>query len=246
MIICISNLVLLCIVSFFILKFSLDSQDQQAQKAISTLKSEQQNEEKFLRISFESKCKAIASIMAENAVGVIESFDYDTLQTMVDNASQDPEIKHIAIFDGNGDLIAGEDCSVANNETFQIDIMSGQDKIGLIHIHRDNSLITNKMLEVSARIETLVQEFHTIRKASINKMTTISIAVSISGLLSLCFTSYILLKTSIVKPLQQLIEDVTTTSNEVNRISSSVSTLQNQWQIPRMNRQPASKRHLQV
>ena len=92
-IVCTSNLLLICVISSFILKYSLNSQDSQAQKAIETLKTEQENEESLLRSNFESKCNAIALIMAQNAINAIESFDYDTLEIMVKNASQDPEIK---------------------------------------------------------------------------------------------------------------------------------------------------------
>ncbi len=222
-IMCSSTLLLVIILSSLLLTKSNISQKSQADQAVAVMQTEQQNEEKLLKQSFERKSQAIASIMALNAVNLIESFDYDTLETMSENASSDPEIKDVAFFDENDKLLAGTPCTDKNGDVYKFDIIDSDGKvIGYVHMHRDDSLISGEMKAVSDRIDKLVSEFDVMRRKNGRKMVRYTAVIGFSGLLLMCVALFVLMKFRVVKPMQQLINAVSNTSEGVGQVSHSV------------------------
>lgn len=221
-IVCSSTLLLIIVLSALLLVISNRSQQSLAARAIAALGSERQNQETLLKQSFERKSQAIAEIMALNAANLIESFDFDSLELMAQSASADPEIKHVAIYGKDNKLLAGLECSTPSDDTYQNEIVNEDGTIGIIHIHRDNTIITSQMQVVSDRITEMVGEFNLLRQRSFHIMIASTVIIAASGLITICAVIYLLLKFKVVGPFKILINAVSDTSHEVGGVSHSV------------------------
>ena len=220
-IVCSVNIILITTLSIITITFTSRSQQAQSQEFIDAFRSEHKNEEIILTNSFEKKCKSLASLMALNAVNLIESFDYDALEIIAQNAAQDDDINHVTFFDKDGAEITPHKGDCQN--TIKFDIISEGNKIGWVEIDRNDQFIKDKMADLSARIDNLVEKSEQSRKESKAEITSIIVIASTGGLLALCAIIFIMLKMHIVNPIQKLINKVENTSNIVNRASTSIS-----------------------
>ncbi len=224
LIVFLSNFVLISILSGLFLKLNNDTQKSQARLTIETLKTELDNQIQLLQHSYENKCQAIAAVMALNAVNMIESFDYDNLAVMVANAESDPEIKHIAIYDNNHKVLAGSACTEPSNDVFTVNINNTEgENLGLVHIHRNNSTITNQMQQVENRIQQLISQFNAIQKNNFHKTMNYTAAITVCGMFILCLTIFLLFRSNIIKPMQLMISAVANTSRGVHLVSKNIS-----------------------
>ena len=220
-IICSINIVLIAILSALTIKITSRSQQEQSKAFIDAFRTEHKNEEQMLQSSFDKKCKAIASLMALNAVNLIESFDYDALEVIAKNAAEDDDINHVTFYDKDGTAITPHEGNCLN--AFNYDIISENEKIGWVEIDRNDSFIKNKMSALSERIDNLVTDSEKSRKQSAAKVMQIVIITAVIGLLTLCGIIFVMLRKHVIKPIQNLINKVESTSVTVNHVSTSIS-----------------------
>ncbi len=220
-IICSVNIVLISSLSAIIITFTSKSQQKQSEAFIEAFNAEHKNEEQMLMNSFDKKCKSIASLMALNAVSLIESFDYDALEVIAQNASQDDDINHVTFFDKDGAELTPHKGNCQNTIVF--DISSEGEKIGWVEIDRNDQFIKDKMAALSSRIASLVKDSEASRKRCKSEVAKITIAAASCGLFILCTIIFFMLKKHIVTPIQNLINKVENTSNIVNHVSNSIS-----------------------
>ena len=195
----------------------------QRQRFIEILKDQQEEEGRLLNESLFKKGQAIANLLAQIASGFIVGFDFDTLEQLTKNTTQDPDIAFVCFFDNEGKRIAGKskvdkDLIIINKK-----ILFEDEEVGKLRIGLKNDSTQKRIAQISERIKKISKSEEINTKKAIKRLAIFISIMSLFGVSVICFLIYLMVSKIIVTPLENIITRLKEASSQVASASSQVS-----------------------
>jgi len=206
------------------------SQSQQADAFIASLRQEQEKEKQLLEQALMQKAAVLTTLISQTASELIAAYDFDTLAQLAESGASDRDVAHITFYDAENKPLTEE---VENlQEGIEIkthEINYDGDLVGYLKIGLSHESINQNMAELSGRIDAVIKKTGHARDEA-QKTSIINTGISaVVGIVLLCLTVYFILKQLIVKPINQIVESLTSGASRVasasNQISSSSQSL---------------------
>ncbi len=160
------TLLLIAVLSLVTVSTAVRSQSRQVDIFIESLKHEQSCEEQLLREKLSQKGESLAALLAQTGMGLIVSYDFETLDRLVQDTIRDPDIEFVIFYDGDEKPIAQNPASDSDRgtdrkegiETIRQEIVFEEELTGFVEIGLNLAPIRKTMNDISARIENLIQD----------------------------------------------------------------------------------------
>ena len=178
------------------------SQSKQAERFLRQLRAERELEAQLLRDNLFRKGESFAIFIARNAYKYLSNFDYEYLETMGDDAEQDPDILFVEFRDTEGGYFyEGQHHAEAH---ITQEIASGGDVIGSVEIGLNISSVDQTVAGVSERIDTVIGETLDAQSAGFRELIRIIVVSAAIEVFVLCIVIFLVLSRVIVTPLQHV------------------------------------------
>ena len=217
-------LVLMMVLAAVVIYTANSSQARQADSFVQTLKAEQQQQEKLLRQSLISKGEAMSFMVAQNAVSLINDYDFDSLKERARDIVQDEHIVGVVFYDAGGQVIAQAKTGEAlDTQTFRKDIVNGDSVIGQVEVTVSFASVKKSIDSLSVRIATLLQTTNREIEAASWKIGATTLVVAAIIVLFMCLIIYWCVDRFVVKPVRVIIQGLDEGARQVTAASAQLS-----------------------
>lgn len=205
------------------------AQEKQADMFFQTLKQEQQNQEKLLRQSLLGKAEAVAALLAQNAVGTIINYDFDSLKDRARDAILDQDIAGVIFYEAGGKILAQAKTSGAlDSQTITKDIVSEGKAIGRLEVIVSFASVRKDVDSLAARISDLLQSTSREIDAATWQIGVSTLVVAGVIVLFMCIIIYWCLGRFVVAPVRFIIDGLDEGARQVTAASAQLSSASNQ------------------
>ena len=202
---------------------------QQAEAFIASLRNEQEKEKQLLEQALMQKGEVLKLLLAQTAAGLISAYDFDTLAQLAKSSASDQDVVFVTFYDAEKKPITEEGRRLEGIEVKTSEIKFEDELLGYVKIGLSLESIRQNMAELTNRIDAVVQQTGQTRDEA-RRISIINAGVSaVVGLVLLCLAVYFTLNRLIVKPVNRIVEQLTSGAGRVaaasNQISSSSQSL---------------------
>lgn len=169
------------------------------------------------------KVEAMVSLMAQSAVNLINSYDFDSVNEIAVSGIQDKWIDYVVFYDTSGEKIGGEKGNDVS-DVIKRDIMQDGSIIGSIEIGMDFSSLQQKITNLRAEAEKSRNLAEHTGAANIQKLTTTIGVVSFFGIVLLCLVMVLMFKRVVIKPVANIVQELSSVAFQVNNSANEVAS----------------------
>ncbi len=219
------TVVLFAVLTLVIVQTSSRSQSQQADGFKQVVTDLLAKEQKTLALKLEEKGQSFAALLAMNGAPLILGYDFDSLQQMADNASQDNDIAYVVFLgmDGNPLTSAAEEQGKGLKKISREISFEGE-AIGTVELGLSLALIREKEVEAAVRNKKLAAQTDTdLKNASRNLMYLVLLS-AVVGVAVFCLSIFVCLKKYVVKPVNAIVVGISSGANEVTAASEQLES----------------------
>jgi len=201
------------------------SQSQQAEAFTASLRQEQEKEKQLLEQALMQKGAVLTTLISKTAAGLIAAYDFDTLAQLAESGTSDQDVAHITFYDAENKPLAEE----VENLQEGIEIKTHEinyegDLVGYVKIGLSLESINQNMTELSGRIDAVIQKTSLARDEAQKKSIVNTGISAVVGVVLLCLAVYLILKQLIVKPINQIVDSLTSGASRVAAASTQISS----------------------
>jgi methyl-accepting chemotaxis protein len=189
--------------SILIIKGADQALSKQAHMFTSSLEKEQDNEESLLRRSLIKKGNSIVAILAETATGLILNYDYDTLEIMARNSTQDADIAFVAFYDAEGQPLTKLHNNMAGFNILKKQLEADGEVVGALEVGLDDTAIKSNMHAVHERFEEMTASATSLQAEAKGTLMKLICAGAVSGLALICAAIYVSLSKIVIVPIKK-------------------------------------------
>ncbi len=192
--------VLLTVMTVIIISTVTTHQSQQADGFVDVLKTEQGRQETLLREALLQKGDSLASSLSLTAAGLIANFDYDGLTKAAVNIEADKDVVSVAFFDEDGKRLGSDESEETEATTAKTGegtelitkkILSDGEPAGRTELVLSFASVEESMTNITARIETTVQEIRAENANAAWAVGEITIICAAAAVMALCLAIYL-------------------------------------------------------
>jgi methyl-accepting chemotaxis protein len=189
--------------SVLIIKGADKALSKQAHVFTSSLEKEQQNEELLLRDILLNKGNSIVALLAETATDLISNYDYDTLEIMAQNSTQDGDIAFVAFYDAEGQPLTRLQRKRSDFKVLKKRLEADGEVVGAIEVGLDDAAITSNMHDVHQRFEAMTLSARSLQAEANGTLMKLICAGAVSGLALICAAIYFSLSKIVIVPIKK-------------------------------------------
>ena len=187
-------------------------------------------EKKNLAFELEKKGNSLAALLALNSAPLILGYDFDSVQQMADNASEDSDVVSVVFFgvEKNPLTTVPEEQQVEGVKKISREISFGGESIGAVEITLSLALIRDLEMKAAARNKKLAAQTDTELKEASRNLMYIVLLSAVIGVCVLCLAIFFCLKRCVVKPVTGIVAGINNGANEVTRASEQLEAASHQ------------------
>ncbi|MBU2645154.1 HAMP domain-containing protein [bacterium] len=196
--------ILIAILVVLIILVTSNSQSQQSNAFVNVLENEKSSREALLKNGLLQKGQSIMVLLAQNSAALIVGYDFDTLEQLAANGKTDPEIAFVTFYDKDNKPL-----TKVTDQTTEIKlkqkIMFDGELVGQVEVGLDDASVKKNIADAATRVEQIIADTgHAKEKALLFVILLVS-AVSVVGVVLLCFAIFLLLSRIVIKPIHSVI-----------------------------------------
>ncbi len=185
--------------------FAYKSQNDQAQAFIEVLDHEKSNVEKLLNESLIGKGNSLMGLLSNYGTSLIDSYDFDTLQTIAETTEADPEIAFVMFYDSDMQPLIAVNKKDKDYTVLKAELKSGDEVVGHIEIGLEDETLKDSIASSADRIKQIITDTSEVKDKAATFMVILAVIVSLLSVAILSGFIFITLKSIVIKPIRKVI-----------------------------------------
>ena len=185
--------------------FAYKSQNDQAQAFIEVLDHEKSNVEKLLNESLIGKGNSLMGLLSNYGTSLIDSYDFETLQTIAETTEADPEIAFVMFYDSDMQPLISVNKKDKDYTVLKAELKSGDEVVGHIEIGLEDETLKDSIASSADRIKQIITDTSEVKDKAATFMVILAVIVSLLSVAILSGFIFITLKSIVIKPIRKVI-----------------------------------------
>ncbi|MCG8337851.1 MAG: methyl-accepting chemotaxis protein [Proteobacteria bacterium] len=185
--------------------FAYKSQNDQAQAFIEVLDHEKSNVEKLLNESLIGKGNSLMGLLSNYGTSLIDSYDFETLQTIAETTEADPEIAFVMFYDSDMQPLIAVNKKDKDYTVLKAELKSGDEVVGHIEIGLEDETLKDSIASSADRIKQIITDTSEVKDKAATFMVILAVIVSLLSVAILSGFIFITLKSIVIKPIRKVI-----------------------------------------
>ncbi len=172
------------------------------ERTVETLQREQKNEETLVSEGLRLKADSLVRLLAHTGSNFISGYDVDSLQVLVKDASEDPDVAYVLFYDGKGHALTKQPASTKGVITVKKPLVFEGEKIGTVELGLVKTRVLRAKDEVKKRIDGLIRESKRNLRDNLHAVVLRAALITLIGVVIFCLVVYWVVMKMVSRPVK--------------------------------------------